>query len=314
MNIDLSEEALEYGGLVKKALESAGGDELAQAIEREPEQRQRLVAPLLAELGAWELDPRSRVEELEAAAALCQSAGYWAVPYPVAARLCRPRDQSADGLVVVGDANPEAAIAGLDLRWLAVTMDGRRRQVMAPRLTASPRTAAFVCPLELVTVDGDGSEDLALALALPCWTLLGMLDRAMDVTSTYVVDRQQFGQPLAAFQGVQFQLTDAEVERAGAEQLGKYALWSIQSGSAESVDDALAFRLATVEAAAIVFRVAHQLHGAIGFCDETTLSWVSRYSLPLRRLPFGPAVTLDHLSRRLGRRGLAGPFRGEYGG
>ena len=38
-----------------------------------------------------------------------------------------------------------------------------------------------------------------------------------------------------------------------------------------------------------MFRVAHQLHGAIGFCDETTLSWVSRYSQPLRRLPFGLA-------------------------
>ena len=36
-----------------------------------------------------------------------------------------------------------------------------------------------------------------------------------------------------------------------------------------------------------MFRVAHQLHGAIGFCDETALSWVSRASVPLRRLPFG---------------------------
>ena len=39
--------------------------------------------------------------------------------------------------------------------------------------------------------------------------------------------RQQFGQPLSAFQSVQFQLTDAEVERAGLEMLAKYALWSV---------------------------------------------------------------------------------------
>jgi hypothetical protein len=66
-----------------------------------------------------------------------------------------------------------------------------------------------------------------------------------------------------------------------------------------------------VEAADTVFRVAHQLHGAIGFCDETTLSWVSRYSIPLRRLPFGLSATLDQLTRCVGRQGLRGPFSGE---
>ena len=57
-----------------------------------------------------------------------------------------------------------------------------------------------------------------------------------------------------------------------------------------------------------MLRVTHQLHGATGFCDETTLSWVSRYSQPLRRLPLGLSATRDHLARRLGRRGLAGLF------
>ncbi len=41
----------------------------------------------------------------------------------------------------------------------------------------------------------------------------------------------------------------------------------------------------------MVFRVCHQLHGAVGFCDETTLSWLSRYSQPLRRLPLGLSAT-----------------------
>ncbi len=90
--------------------------------------------------------------------------------------------------------------------------------------------------------------------------------------------------------------------------LAKYALWSIQAGLDDALDDALALRLAAVEAAETVFRVAHQLHGAIGFCDETTLSWLSRYSQPLRRLPLGLSATRDQLTRRLGRRGLTGLF------
>ena len=51
--------------------------------------------------------------------------------------------------------------------------------------------------------------------------------------------------------------------------------------------DALALRLAALDAAEIVFRVTHQLHGAIGFCDETTLSWVSRAASRCADCPSG---------------------------
>ena len=66
--------------------------------------------------------------------------------------------------------------------------------------------------------------------------------------------------------------------------------------------------MAAIEAAEVVFRVCHQLHGAVGFCDETTLSWLSRYSQPLRRLPLGLSATRDQLTRRAGRRGLTGLY------
>jgi Acyl-CoA dehydrogenase, C-terminal domain len=125
-----------------------------------------------------------------------------------------------------------------------------------------------------------------------------------------VLSRKQFGRPIAAFQGVRFQLTEAEVERAGTEALATYALCSVQERRAGMVADALALRLAAVEAADVVFRVAHELHGAIGFCDESALSWLSRASEPLRRLPFGRSGTLDQLARMAGQGGLAGIFSG----
>jgi alkylation response protein AidB-like acyl-CoA dehydrogenase len=162
--------------------------------------------------------------------------------------------------------------------------------------------------VDLEALDDRGTADATLGLMLSCWTLLGTLDRAVDLTSAYILERRQFGQPLAAFQGVQFQLTDAEVERVGVEELAKYSLWSLVTGRPEALDDALALRVAALEAAEIVFRVAHQLHGAIGFCDETALSWVSRASIPLRRLPMGLSATRAELTRRIDRRGLTGLF------
>ena len=307
MNIDLNDEAREYGRLARQAIESAGGDALVQRAEADPDRREAVVSGVLDDLAVSELDPRGSGDELEAAAALCRSAGWWAVPYPMAERLARPRDLDADGLVVVDERRPAGPLASVGGRWVAVTLDGGRHEVTV-RPSAGPRTSAYVADLDLRPLDAAGAGDVALGLVLPCWTLLGMLDRALALTSGYVVDRRQFGKPLASFQGVQFQLTDAEVERAGVEELAKYALWSVQADRPEALDDALALRLAALEAAAVVFRVCHQLHGAIGFCDETTLSWLSRYSRPLRRLPWGPSGTLDRLARQIGRRGLTGLF------
>lgn len=309
MITELTDEALELGRTARRALEATGGDRLVRLAEADPSQRARLVEPVLGEIGAWDLEPHRGADELEAAAAVCRAAGWFATPYPVAERLSRPPDLDVDAAVVAGP-RPAATLAGLELRVGAVALDGQWH-VAVPRPTGTDgRGSAFVTHLDL-TPAGAGSDagvPLALALVLPCWTLLGMLDRALDLTRHHVRNRVQFGQPLAALQSVQFQLTDAEVERAGVEELAKYALWSVEARRADAVEDALALRLAALAAAATVFAVCHQLHGAIGFCDEATISWLSRHSQPIRRLPLGLSATRTELTRRLARHGLAGIF------
>ncbi|MGV0793162.1 acyl-CoA dehydrogenase family protein [Mycolicibacterium sp. XJ1819] len=306
MILDLSDDAKEYGRQALRAFEAAGGDLLVQQAEAKPELRESLVGPVLAELGAWDLDPRGDTDGLEAAAALCRSAGHWALPYPVAERLAVPAGLDADGLIVIAGNRPAGPVVGLETRWATVDVGGTRSMVTG-QAAAGP---AFVTELQLAAIDDAGADDIALGLALPCWTLLGMLDRALELTIAHVSLRKQFGQTLSSFQGVQFQLTDAEVERSGLDILAKYTLWSIATGRPEALDDALALRMSALEAAEVVFRVCHQLHGAVGFCDETTLSWLSRYSQPLRRLPWGLSATRDLLTRSAGRRGLTGLYSG----
>ncbi|OBB72973.1 acyl-CoA dehydrogenase family protein [Mycobacterium sp. 852014-52144_SCH5372336] len=304
MNLDLSEDAQEYGRQALRAFEAAGGDELVQQAEAKPEARESLVGPSLAGIGAWDLDARTDADGLEAAAALCRSAGYWALPYPVVERLAAPTDLDTDGLIVVAGNRPAAAMGGLESRWTTVTLDGTRSIVTG----MGPVGPGFVSELQTTVIDDQGAADVALGLVLGCWTLLGMLDRAIELTVAHITLRKQFGQTLSSFQGVQFQLTDAEVERSGLDILAKYALWSIAADRPEALTDALALRLSALEAAEVVFRVCHQLHGAVGFCDETTLSWLSRYSQPLRRLPLGLSATRDALTRTAGRGGLTGLY------
>jgi 3-oxo-4-pregnene-20-carboxyl-CoA dehydrogenase alpha subunit len=306
MNLDLSDEAQRYGRTALAALEPAHDGTLAPRGADDPG-RHDTVDAILQELGAWELEPYANRDDLEAAAALCRSAGYWSVPMPVAGRLSRPQELDGAGLVVVG-RGPSFGVLDARGRWMAVDLDGRRSWA-APRGSSGPaRRSGLADRLDLRPIDEAGGDGLVLALVLGSWGILGMLDRALLLTRTHVLERAQFGQLLAAFQGVQFQVTEAEVERSGLEELAKYTLWSIATSAEEALVDALALRLAALEAADVVFRVAHQLHGASGFCDETELSWLSRHSQLHRRFPFGPSTTREELTRRIGRSGLTGIF------
>ncbi len=308
MELALSNDAIEFGCVARRALGAAGGDALVVEAER-TRQLCTTIEPVLGDLGAWDLDVRDRPPELEAAAALCRSAGYFAIPYPVAERLCRPQGIQTDAMVVIDDRRPQAPANGLEWDWIAIDLRGSRSRGRARGSGLSaPRSSHFVVDLDLEPMDEVGQREIALGLVLPCWTLLGFLDRAVELTRSHVVERHQFGAPLASLQGVQFELTEAEVEHVGLEVLANYGLWSLQRGRSAALDDALALRSAALEAADIVFRVAHQLHGAIGFCDETMLSWLSRYSLPLRRLPMGLSQCRAILTRRLGASPLEGIF------
>ena len=129
-------------------------------------------------------------------------------------------------MIVVGGERPAAAVAGLDLRWATVDVAGHRAMVSG----YGEIQPGFVTQLELSRIDDAGSGDVALALTLPCWTLLGMLDRAIELTVAHVTLRKQFGQPLASFQGVQFQLTDAEVDEVG-EKVAARGATSVPEGS-----------------------------------------------------------------------------------
>ena len=246
------------------------------------------------ELGAWDLEPRSDADSLEAAAALCRSAGYWALALS-GRRAARPAERGWRGRP--GRGRRHAAFGGargfrpsLGRRDIGRPAQRRRRHGLDRTRASSPN-----CSWAPRRTGRSGRA--ARRLCCRAGRCSGCSTAPWNSPSPHVRLRQQFGQPLSGFQGVQFQLTDAEVERSGLEELAKHALWSVAIAPADALADALALRMAAIEAAEVVFRVCHQLHGAIGFCDETTLSWLSRYSQPLRRLPFGLSATRDQLTR-----------------
>ena len=66
--------------------------------------------------------------------------------------------------------------------------------------------------------------------------------------------------------------------------------------------DALILRLKAADTARQVLRTAHQLLGALGFCDESDVSVLDRHTQSLIRLPVSTEVLAMRLTARYPRR------------
>ncbi len=78
---------------------------------------------------------------------------------------------------------------------------------------------------------------------------------------------------------------------AGFYELAKYTISRTGSAAAQVRSaDALILRLKAADTARQVLRTAHQLLGALGFCDESDVSVLDRHTQPLIRLPVSSEV------------------------
>lgn len=95
--------------------------------------------------------------------------------------------------------------------------------------------------------------------------LAGVAEGALAITSTYVAQRVQFGQPIASFQAVRHRLVDLDLQRRLA-----IASWR-QAAAATPPQRSPAISAAKArcgEAALLAARGAIQLHGAFGYTQE----------------------------------------------
>lgn len=326
MNPTLPAEATDLAAAARQAFGALGGVDLARRAETDPSLRGTEVAPVLEQLGIGDLDPRSDPIALAAAAALCEEAGRVALPYPVAGVLVR--DGVGRPTAVVPDDRVRVDHGDLFDEWRVSTLDGRGG-VAGPGAAArlGTRLGPFVTdldldptpPPELVAEVGAirpvlqhvgvvGRGDLLLVLTLQAWTVLGTVDRAVEVTVEHVNGRVQFGKPISSFQAVQFQLADAAVAVAGLRELAGFTLWRLRSDPDHARPDVLALRLHALEVARAVLRTCQQLHGAAGVCDEYDVSVLTRMVQPALRLPFGVDRTVSELASAIAADGFEGLF------
>jgi alkylation response protein AidB-like acyl-CoA dehydrogenase len=96
---------------------------------------------------------------------------------------------------------------------------------------------------------------------------LGLAEGAFEQALRYASVRKQFGQPIAEFQGVQFQLSDMATEIEAGKQLMFHAAWLAQHGKPFSKPAAMA-KLYCSELAMRNTIKAVQIHGGYGYTRD----------------------------------------------
>lgn len=179
----------------------------------------------------------------------------------------------AVALAVAGQRGPVRFGADADV---VLVLDGDDVRIVEPK-EPQPVVTGYVFPYADVDLGGGDvlagrGPDLArrwrLAIAAE---LAGLLAAALELTVSYLGEREQFGKPIGALQAIQHRLAENYVWVNGTRWTARAAAWHDTDESAAS-----AATYATM-AARQVAADCHQLHGAIGFTAEYDLHlWTMR--------------------------------------
>jgi butyryl-CoA dehydrogenase len=146
--------------------------------------------------------------------------------------------------------------------------------------------------LFLRTLDGGRIGIAAMAL--------GIAQAAYEAASAYAKERQQFGRPIAAFQGVAFMVADMATQIDAARLLTYRAAWLKDGGRPYSTEAAMA-KLFASEVAQRVTNDAIQVHGGYGYVTEYR---VERYLRDAKLTEIGEGTS--QIQRMLIARNLLG--------
>ena len=159
----------------------------------------------------------------------------------------------------------------------------------APGLTHTPlRGFDMTRRVSMATFDGTPAEKLDggrtaidrardAGLVLVAADAFGGAARCLDMTARYSLTREQFGQPIAAFQGVKHQLADLACDLEPSRALWWYAAHAFDHLTDRSERHAAIAKAHMTDLYDRVVRYAIELHGGIAFTWEFDLHlWFRR--------------------------------------
>jgi len=121
---------------------------------------------------------------------------------------------------------------------------------------------------------GDVSAGIDRALVAVSAELVGVCDRALEMTVAYVKERRQFGVPVGAFQAVSHRCAQMLLETEQARSTAANAAWAADADPGALAEAAAMAKAAASDAGREVSASAIQAHGGIGFTWEADVHWL----------------------------------------
>ena len=104
--------------------------------------------------------------------------------------------------------------------------------------------------------------------------VVGVCQRALDMTLAYVKERRQFGVPVGAFQAVSHRCAQMLLGTESARSTAYFAAWAADADASRLAEAAALAAAAAADAGRDVTGSAIQAHGGIGFTWEADVHWL----------------------------------------
>jgi alkylation response protein AidB-like acyl-CoA dehydrogenase len=152
---------------------------------------------------------------------------------------------------------------------------GKKERKMGIR--ASPTVALHLQDCEVPVENRLGEEGEGFRIAMRTLdftrpmtgaTAVGVAQAALDAATGYAKERRQFGQPIAAFQAIQFMLADMAMQVHGARLMVHHVASLVDRSVAGTVLEASMAKCFAADAAMKVATDAVQVFGGVGYTRE----------------------------------------------
>ncbi|MBI2531136.1 MAG: acyl-CoA dehydrogenase family protein [Deltaproteobacteria bacterium] len=197
----------------------------------------------------------------------------------------------ADHYVVFASTEPEKKAKGVSAFIVDANAPGlivkEKTEVLSPHPIG---VLAFEnCEIAEDAMIGKAGEGLNIAFGtldlLRCTVgaaAVGLAQRALEEAVRYAGARQQFGQAIARFQGIQFKLADMATELEAARLLVYQAAWAHDCGNEDAKQKSSMAKLYATEAAQRIIDQGLQIHGGVGLIAGSIMERLYRDIRALR--------------------------------
>jgi alkylation response protein AidB-like acyl-CoA dehydrogenase len=173
----------------------------------------------------------------------------------------------------VGVAELAADALGADV---VVLLDGEEARLLESPVTEPVATIDSTRGYASVSGDGEplgpgAAERVRVAVAAE---VVGVCQRALDMTLAYVKDRKQFGVPVGSFQAVSHRCAQMLLHTESARSTAYFAAWAADAEPGRLPEAAALAAASAGEAGREVTASAIQAHGGIGFTWEADVHWL----------------------------------------